>query len=166
MIVCRLSKRCLYFAINEKGFTAEVCAKLVSEQTRRLGAGVISSFVSDKEIQWDNEFWTHLCRIWKIKKKMSTAFHPKTDGQSEITNQKLERYLRNYCDFLQNDWNEWLINAEVAKNSLPSESTKLSPFFVTNGFDPIHPFDLGIEKDLPKVSRSGQKERNKALAFA
>ena len=141
VIVCRLTKRRLFFPVTEAGLSAEATAKLVYLQMRRLGVGIISSFLSDRGTQWDNEFWTHLCRLWKIKKLMSTAFHPETDGQTEIANQELERYLRTYTSYLQDDWDEWLIEAEAAINGHPSESTKISPFFATNGFEPLNPFN-------------------------
>jgi hypothetical protein len=40
----------------------------------------------------------------KIKAKLSTAFHPETDEQSEISNQEMKRYLRAYVNHQQNDW--------------------------------------------------------------
>lgn len=166
VIVCRLTKRRLFFSIQEKGFDAPTCAMLVYQQMRRQGAGVISSFVSDRGVQWDNEFWTHLCRLWNIQKKMSSAFHPETDGQSEIANQELERFLRTYCNYLQDDWDKYLIDAEAAINALPSESTKISPFMATNGYEPINPFDLEATQVLPDTSMQGKKERKKAVRFA
>jgi hypothetical protein len=166
VIVCRLTKRRLFFPINEKGFDAATCARLVYLQMRRLGVGIIASFVSDRGVQWDNEFWKHLCRLWKIKKLMSTSHHPETDGQTEIANQELERYLRTFCSYQQDDWDEWLIEAEAAINGHPSESTQISPFFATNGYEPMNPFDLRIEEPLPKISTKGKKDRERALRFA
>jgi hypothetical protein len=49
-----------------------------------------------------------------IQQRMSTAFHPLTDGQTERINQVLEAYLREYCNYEQNDWAELLPLAEYA----------------------------------------------------
>jgi hypothetical protein len=82
VIVCRLTKRRILEAIadTDKGTSAEATAKLVYCSMRRQGVGMIDSFILDRGKQWDCEFWKHLCRLWKVKRSMSTAFHPQTDG--------------------------------------------------------------------------------------
>ena len=47
---------------------------------------------------------------------MGTAYRLQTDGQTEIQNQIWEHYLRCYVSFKQNDWPDWLQDAEVAYN--------------------------------------------------
>ena len=42
------------------------------------------------------------------------AYHPQTDGQTEIPNRSLEQYLRCYINFRQDDWIDWLELAECA----------------------------------------------------
>ena len=34
-----------------------------------------------------------------LKRRLSTAFHPQTDGQTERMNQTVEQYLRIYCNY-------------------------------------------------------------------
>jgi len=41
-----------------------------------------------------------------IKTKLSIAYYPETDGQTERTNQELEQYLRMYVNHKQNNWAE------------------------------------------------------------
>jgi len=48
--------------------------------------------------------------------KLSTAFHPQTDGQTEHMNQELEQYLQFFVDHRQKDWPEWLASAEFTIN--------------------------------------------------
>ena len=43
-----------------------------------------------------------------IKTKLSTTFHPQTDGQTEQMNQELEQHLRFFVDYRQKDWPECL----------------------------------------------------------
>jgi hypothetical protein len=98
---------------------------------------------------------------------MSTAFHPETDGQTEIVNQESERYLRAYVNYQQDDWDEWLPQAEAAMNANPSATTGISPFFATNGYEPQMSFDLqpSEEVTLPRSSKEAF-ERSRAEAFA
>lgn len=69
--------------------------------------------------------------------KLSTAFHPQTDGQTERLNQTMEQYLRSYVNYKQDNWVELLPLAQFAYNSALSEATKTSPFFANHGFQPV-----------------------------
>ena len=49
--------------------------------------GLPSRFISDRDPQFVSKFMRELCKILGISQNISTAFHPRTDGQSERTNQ-------------------------------------------------------------------------------
>ena len=70
----------------------------------------------------------------KITQRLSTAFYPKTDGTTERANQELETYLRIFTSFQHEDWAFQLPIAMMALNSQASQSTELSPFFMTYGY--------------------------------
>ena len=70
------------------------------------------------------------------KHKMSTAFHPQTDGQTERLNQTLEQYLRCYLSYQQDNWVTLLPLAQFAYNSAKSETTQTSPFYANYGYHP------------------------------
>jgi transposase InsO family protein len=52
--------------------------------------------ISDRGPQFNNNFWAHACELLGMDKRMSSAFHPQTDGQTERTNRTLEEMLRAY----------------------------------------------------------------------
>ena len=47
--------------------------------------------------------------------KMSSAFHPQSDGQTERMNRVLEDMLRNYVDPAQHDWDQHLPMADGSR---------------------------------------------------
>jgi len=63
-----------------------------------------------------------------IETKLSTVFHPQTDGQTERINQELEQYLQFFVDHWQKDWPEWSALAEFAVNNKVHTATKVSSF--------------------------------------
>lgn len=45
--------------------------------------GLPDSIISDRGTQFTSKFWTALCKRLRIDRRLSTAFHPQTDGQTE-----------------------------------------------------------------------------------
>ncbi|KAJ7535339.1 hypothetical protein O6H91_12G029100 [Diphasiastrum complanatum] len=76
----------------------------------------------------------------KTKLCLSTAFHPKIDGQTERVNQWLECYLRQTNK--QNGF--WLHLAEVSYNSTPHMSIGMTPFYALYGCEPTTPIDMEL----------------------
>ena len=89
--------------------------------------------MSDRGPQFAAELTKELNRILDIQIKLSTAFYPQTDGQTEPMNQKLEQYLQFFVDHRQKDWPEWLASAEFAVNNKIHSTTKASPFMANYG---------------------------------
>jgi transposase InsO family protein len=104
--------------------------------------GLPDDVVSDRGPQFASRFWKRLCLHLRISPKLSTAFHPQTDGQTERVNGIMEQYLRAYVTYQQENWPALLALAEFAGNNHPSETTGVSPFFANHGFDPRFDFDL------------------------
>src|SRR5271168_2223377 len=133
--VDRLTKMA-HFVPTTETITAERLAYLV-EATIIANHGLPEDFVSDRDKLFTSKFWTSLMARIGTKQKMSTAFHPQSDGQTERTNQTLEKFLRNYVNFNQDDWVTYLPMAQFAYNSAVSETTGLSPFFANYGYQPV-----------------------------
>ena len=147
------------YTIDKNGTTAEATTYLLLNNIWKLH-GLPLSLTSDRGPQFISRVWKNLCKILGIKVNLSTAFHPETDGQSEIANQEMERHLRTFVNYQQDDWSEKLAMAEFAANNNQSASTKLSPFFATKGFHPRMSFDI---VDLSDTSTRERILKQKAL---
>ena len=108
--------------------------------------GLPMDIVSDRGPQFTSRFWSALCDQMGIQRKMSSAAHPQTDGQTERMNQTLEQYLRSYVNHQQSDWSELLHFAEMAMNNAVNSSTKRSPFEINLGYHPN--FDFLVDESV------------------
>ena len=61
--------------------------------------GLLTDIVSDRDTKVTSHFWQALMDLLGIQTKLSTAFDPETDGQTERVNQTIEQYLRHYCSW-------------------------------------------------------------------
>ena len=91
---------------------------------------------SDRGSLFTANFWKELTRELSIDRRLSTAYHPQTDGQTERVNATMEQYLRAYCNYQQDNWAELLTTAEFCDNNTVSSTTKQTPFFANYGYHP------------------------------
>ena len=127
LVVCnRLSKMTHFVAITE-GTSAEGLVRLFRDNVWKLHR-LPESVVLDRGPQFVVELTKELNRMLGIEMRLSTVFHPQTDGQTERMNQELEQYLRFFVDHIQKDWPEWLASAEFGVNNKAHSATKVSPF--------------------------------------
>jgi transposase InsO family protein len=98
--------------------------------------GMPEDIVSDRDATFTGQYIPNLYDYLGIRRSMSTAYHPQTDGQMERMNQVIEAYLRSYCNYEQNNWSEMLAMAEYAYNNSKHSATKISPFYANYGYEP------------------------------
>ena len=65
--------------------------------------GIPKCIISDRDPQFTSHFTKAVCEATGIQQNISTAFHPRTDGQTEPMNQWVETYLRQFVKERQND---------------------------------------------------------------
>ena len=121
-----------HFVATTEGTLAEGLARLFWDNVWKLH-GLPESVVLDRGPQFAAELMKELNRMLGIKTKLSTVFHPQTDGQTEWMNQELEQYLWFFIEHRQKDWPEWLAAAEFAVNNKVHTATKVSPFIANYG---------------------------------
>ena len=127
LVVCDRLLKMTHFVTTTEGTSAEGLARLFRDNVWKLH-GLVESVVLDRGPQFAAELTKELNRMLGIKTKLSTAFHPQTDGQTERMNQEVEQYLRFFIKHRQKDWPEWLVMAEFAINNKVHMATKISPF--------------------------------------
>lgn len=138
VVVDRLIKMRHLIPCNETAGAQDV-ARMYLEHVRKL-YGLPTYIVSDRGPQFTATFWSTLCRLLRITPRLSTPFHPRTDGQTERANAVMDQYLRSYVSYQQEDWTAFLGMAEFAANNHVSETTGASPFVANQGFNPCMNF--------------------------
>ena len=100
------------------------------------------TMVSDKDVKFVSYFWKTLWHKMGTKLKFSTAFHPQTDGQTEIVNRTLGNLLRCLVRKNLKTWDLILPMAEFAYNGSVNRTTGHSPFEIVTGFKSSQPINL------------------------
>ena len=134
VVVDRCTKMC-HFIPTKTTIDAEGTARLFVDNIFRLH-GMPDSIVSDRDPRFTGKFMRTLCETLGIKQRMSTAFHPQTDGQTERMNKVLEDMLRHFVGPDQDDWDIFLSQCEFAVNNSCHEGMKTTPFMLNCGFHP------------------------------
>lgn len=140
----------VYLLPYKESSTAEDLAYAI---TRTVFAqhGIPDVIVTDRDKLFNSQFWQSLTDLLGIKHKMSTSYHPQTDGQTERTNQTIEQYLRCYVNYEQNNWVQLLPMAQFAFNNNKS-ITGISPFFANYGRHPeLSRKSLGLRPKAEKA---------------
>ncbi|WMV13936.1 hypothetical protein MTR67_007321 [Solanum verrucosum] len=134
-----------YFIPVKVSFLVEDYAKLYIRQIVKLH-GVHLSIISDRGTQFTSHFWKLFQKGLGTKVKLSTVFHPQTDGQQECTIQKLEDMLRERVIDFKGNWDDLLPLIEFASNNSYHSSIGIAPFEALYGKrcrSPIGWFEVG-----------------------
>ena len=98
--------------------------------------GMPQKITSDRDKLFTSKFWTTLTNLMGIEHRLTTAYHPQTNGQTERTNQTIEQYLRHYINYEQDDWVKFLPMAQFAYNNAEHSTLKVTPFYANYGYHP------------------------------
>jgi hypothetical protein len=146
VIVDRFTKMVVFIPTHTTAKAKDLARIFVRDVISKHGCP--SDIISDRGTKFVSKFWKAVCKALGIERKLSTAYHPQTDGQTERINQVLEQYVRMYCAYQQNDWDEWLPLAKLAYNNAPQASTGKSPFFANYGYHPSFDIVDGVSDSL------------------
>jgi hypothetical protein len=143
-VVDRFSKYAHFIPLSHP-YTAILVARAFFEAIVRLH-GFPSSI--HRNPVFTGHVWRDLFRLAGVKLKMSTAFHPQTDGQTEAVNKMIAMYLRCLTGDRPRAWLDWLPWAEYCYNTAHHSALRTSPFKVMYGRDPpaLLPYTAGASQ--------------------
>jgi hypothetical protein len=154
VFVDRLTKM-THFQPTRTTVTAEGLAEIFL-RTIVVAHGMPLSLVSDRDSKFTSKFWRALTAHTGTRLKMSTAYHPQTDGQTERMNRVLEETLRHYIDPSQTNWDQLLPMAEFAINNSVNASTGETPFFLNYGRHPRTPAVRSLDYTVPAAASTAR----------
>jgi len=127
--------------------------------------GLLKTIMFDRDVKFTSYFWKTLWHMLGTKLKFSTAFHPQTDGQTEVMNRSLGNLLRTLVGE-HIGRNLKLSIAEFAYNSSVNRTIGKSLHEIVYGFRSRQPIDLILMLDhyslslhppLPRICMSCKK---------
>ena len=121
VVVDRLSKYA-HFGALPSSFDAPRVARLFVDMVIRHH-GIPQEIISDRDPIFMSTFWSELFRLSGTHLKRSTAYHPQTDGQTEVVNRSLGNILRSLVHQNPKQWDLALAQVEFAYNDRPNRST-------------------------------------------
>jgi transposase InsO family protein len=133
-VVDQFSKYAHFIALDHP-YTASSVARVFFMDIVRLH-GFPESIVSDRDPVFTSNIWRELFKLAGVTLRLSTAFHPQTDGQSEAVNKSIAMYLRCITGDHPRAWLEWLPWAEYCYNTAFHSALRTTPFQVVYGRPP------------------------------
>ena len=127
----------------KKSISVEATAKLLLEHAW-VHFGLPQTIISNQHNRFLSPFWSSLWSLMDTKLTKSTAFHPHTDGKTEVVNWMIVHILRMYNSKHPRTWDESLPYVQHSYNRALHSSTGHSPFQACLGFQPLAPIDVAL----------------------
>lgn len=163
VIICLLTAM-VHLVPSRIDYKAKQVAELVFSEVYKLH-GMPRYVVSDRDVLFTSQFWTHLHALTGVQLRMSSAYHPQSDGSTERANRTVTQMLRQCINPSQKDWVSKLPAIEFAINLARSDSTGYSPFCLNSGRMPRPMIWNAPPKDeYPSVRVYAQKIKNAIMA--
>ncbi len=141
-IICRLIKERHYVSCHWKDddISVEETIWIMLWNVYQLH-DLLSSIVSNRDFQFISTMWKSLCKQLRITASLFTVYYSKIDDQTKRVNQDVERELRIYCNYMQNDWVKWISMMKFSDNFNIFSIISMISFYFNKEFHPRMSFD-------------------------
>jgi hypothetical protein len=137
-------------------YTALSVAKAFLNQVYKLH-GLSESIISDRDPIFASTLWKELFALARVQLRFSTAYHPRSNGQTKRVNQCLKTFLRCFVSSCPKEWLTFLTLAEFWYNTSYHTIIGCSPFEAMYGRSPrtfglsavSNSFAVGMNQWLP-----------------
>lgn len=137
VVVDRLTKYAHFMGLAHP-YTAVQVARTYIDHVLKLH-GLPKTIVSDRDRVFLSSFWQELFCSQGVALHISSAYHPQSDGQTEVVNRGLECYLHCMCSKCPSKWLQWLPLAEWWYITTHHSAINCSPYQALYGRPPpIH----------------------------
>jgi len=154
-VVIDLLSSMVHLIPSKQNYWATDIAELMFEAVYKLH-GLPERIVSDRDSLFTSKFWKRLHRLLGTELRMSSAFHPQTDGATERANRTVTQIIRQCMSTNQKDWVMKLPAIEFAINSARSSTTGFSPFQLNYGRNPS-PMIWKGQEEFPGVRKFAER---------
>ncbi len=141
-IICCLIKECHYVFCHweDDDISVEETVWIMLWNVYQLH-DLLSSIVLNRDSQFILTMWKSLCKRLRITVSLFTVYHLKIDDQTKWVNQDVERELRIYCNYMQNDWVKWISMMKFSDNFNIFSIISMIFFYFNKEFHPWMSFD-------------------------
>jgi hypothetical protein len=161
VVVDRLTKYA-HFITMRSDYTSKSVAEAFMHNIVKLH-GMPKSIVSDRDKVFTSAFWQHLFKLQGTTLAMSSAYHPQSDGQTEVLNKVLELFLRCFTFNNPKSWFRALSWAEYWYNTAFQTSIGMTPFKALYGRDPPYLTKYETQVTDPPALQDELLERDQIL---
>ncbi|OJT02036.1 Retrovirus-related Pol polyprotein from transposon 17.6 [Trametes pubescens] len=147
---------------TQQTYGAAEMAEVVFDAVYKLH-GLPERIISDRDTLFTSIFWRRLHELLGTELRLSSAYHPQTDGMTERANRTMTQMLRQCVQADQKDWAMRLPAVELALNMARSDTTGFSPFYLNYGQMP-RSLVWSNESEYPGVQAFAQRMKDAIMA--
>ncbi len=162
VIVDRFSAMKKLIPVSKEVTSHELCTKFIEMVYPEWG--MPDNIVSDRDTRFTTAPWTKFCKDHHIERAMSTAYHPRTDGQTEVANKAIIQLVKAKTHHGDTNWLGELPFIQATLNRTMDASRNATPFAVALGHNPRLIGDISTlvpatpEKPAARIQRLNMRQ--------